>query len=63
MREAVGSTPILIGSGLTEVNASALLEVANGAIVGTWLKRNGQVSEPVDEARVLRLRQAFDGLR
>ena len=63
VREAVGSVPILIGSGLTETNAPALLAAANGAIVGTWLKRDGRVSEPVDETRVLRLRQAFDAIR
>lgn len=60
VREAVGATPILIGSGLTESNAPALLAQASGAIVGTSLKRDGRVSEPVDEGRVLRLRQVFD---
>ena len=39
-----------------------LLESANGAIVGTYLKRDGMVHEPVDETRVLRMRQALDAI-
>lgn len=63
VREAVGNTPVLIGSGLTETNARGLLELANGAIVGTYLKRDGMIGEPVDETRVLRMRQALDVIR
>jgi predicted TIM-barrel enzyme len=32
-----------------------LLEIAGGVIVGTWLKRDGRVGNPVDPARVRRL--------
>jgi len=62
-REAAGGTPVLVGSGLTVENVAALLPLADGAIVGTALERDGRTAEPVDPARVARMRQAFDALR
>ena len=59
----MGELPVLVGSGLTVDNAPTLLARADGAIVGTALKRDGRVEEPVDEARVAKLRAAIDGLR
>lgn len=63
VREHVGAAPLYVGSGLDDSNAAALLAVADGAIVGTWLKREGRVANPVDEARVARLRAACDRSR
>ena len=63
VRERAGACPLLIGSGLDEHVAGELLALADGAIVGTALKRSGQVGEPVEEARVARLRKRFDELR
>lgn len=60
VRAAVPTAPLLVGSGLDEHNASALLRHARGAIVGTAAKRAGRVEEPVEEARVVRLRSALD---
>lgn len=57
VRSAVDA-PILIGSGLTAENAAAFAD-ADGAIAGTWLKRDGRVDAPVDRARVERLVAAF----
>ncbi len=57
VRERVGPAPLLVGSGLDVTNARELLSVADGAIVGTSLKRDGLVTEPVDPARVRRLRE------
>lgn len=38
-RDAVGDGfPIVIGAGLTEANAASQLSLADGAIVGSWLK-------------------------
>ena len=62
VRERVSEAPLLIGSGLTDTNAAELLESADGALVGTWLKRGGRVEEPVDPERVRRLRAAMDAL-
>jgi membrane complex biogenesis BtpA family protein len=62
-REAASGTPVLIGSGLTAENARELLPLADGAIVGTALERDGRTAEPVDPERVRRMRKAFDALR
>jgi membrane complex biogenesis BtpA family protein len=51
----VVSTPIGIGSGLTDTNASALLSHADFAIVGTFAKVDGITDNPVDIVRVKRL--------
>ncbi|MEO6710108.1 MAG: BtpA/SgcQ family protein, partial [Planctomycetota bacterium] len=60
VRAAIGDARLLIGSGVTESNARELLAHANGAIVGTFFKRQGKISEPVDPERVARLRAVFD---
>jgi membrane complex biogenesis BtpA family protein len=49
------SLPVLIGSGLDAQNAETLLRLADGAIVGSWLKREGAWWKPVDPSRVSRL--------
>jgi membrane complex biogenesis BtpA family protein len=56
LREATDA-PLLIGSGLTEENARGY--DADGAFVGTSIKRNGRVDEAVDRARVERIVAAF----
>jgi membrane complex biogenesis BtpA family protein len=62
-REAASGTPVLIGSGLSADNARELLPLADGAIVGTALERDGRTAEPVDLERVRRMRKVFDALR
>jgi hypothetical protein len=57
-KELAGDRPVLLGSGTTEQNIGAFLEVADGAIVGTWVKEDGVVENPVDVARVRRFVQA-----
>jgi membrane complex biogenesis BtpA family protein len=59
VRLRVEDVPLLIGSGVHEGNAAALLALADGAIVGTSLKRGGDVHQPVDAARVRALRAAL----
>jgi uncharacterized protein len=55
-RDELGvETPVLVGSGTTPENVSGLLDVADGAIVGTALKADGETTNPVDEARVSEL--------
>lgn len=44
--------PLLIGSGLTPQNVEHLAPLVDGAIVGSWLKKDGVLSAPVDESRV-----------
>ena len=50
--QAAGATPVLIGSGADIETIGTLMNDAAGVIVGTSLKRNGCVHEPVDVDRV-----------
>ena len=59
VRQAVPQGFILVGSGVDETNARHLLAEADGAIVGTSLKRDGVVSNPIDPERVKRLAELF----
>ena len=55
VRSAVPNVPLLIGSGVTAETAAEFLSVADGLIVGTSVKRDGDVEQPVDRARVEKL--------
>ncbi len=61
-REAVPEGFILAGSGVDQSNAAQLLGQADGAIIGTSLKRDGLVSNPVDPQRVKRMADLIRGL-
>jgi membrane complex biogenesis BtpA family protein len=52
VRTALPCIPIYIGSGATETTLPSLLEIADGAIVGTAAKVDGMVANPVDPDRV-----------
>ena len=62
-RLAVGDFPVLVGSGLAPQNAAALLQVADGALVGTSLKHSTAVHERVMPERVRRLLEVVHALR
>ena len=55
VKEAAGDVPVLAGSGLTPENAEEILSLADGAIVGTSLKKGGQTENEVDIERVKKL--------
>jgi membrane complex biogenesis BtpA family protein len=52
VRAAVPGVGLLVGSGVTPDTVAGLLAVADGAIVGTFVKRDGDVRNPVDPDRV-----------
>lgn len=52
VREATPDVPIWVGSGVTAETAKSLLELADGLIVGTCLKRGGKTTAALDGARV-----------
>jgi uncharacterized protein len=55
VRDAVPGVPIIVGSGVTPESIDEVLALADAVIVGTSLKHDGDVSRPVDPARVRRL--------
>lgn len=58
LRKAIPEAPILIGSGVSPANLPELAEVADGAIVGTSLKREGRTDNQVDPDRARELVEA-----
>jgi membrane complex biogenesis BtpA family protein len=62
-KEAVGKYPVLVGSGFNAKSAERLLEIADGAIVGTALKRDGISANPVDIQRVKQLMRTIKDVR
>jgi membrane complex biogenesis BtpA family protein len=55
--------PILMGSGTNADNIAGFLQYADGAIVGSSLKVDGVMENPVDGARVRRYMEAVQGVR
>jgi membrane complex biogenesis BtpA family protein len=53
-----GSACVIAGSGIDARNIAATLRIADGAIVGTSLKRGGLTVNPVDQDRVRTLMEA-----
>jgi hypothetical protein len=62
IKTVLPATPVLVGSGFDAATAASLLRYADGAIVGTSLKRDGRVANEVDIDRVRALRAAMDCL-
>lgn len=60
---ALTSLPVIVGSGLTASNVTALFSVADGAIVGSSLKVDGSWWNLVDQRRVEDLMQRVSKLR
>ncbi len=61
-RKAVPEAFILVGSGVDESNAASLLAQADGAIIGTGLKRDRVITNPIDPERVKRMAGIIRGL-
>jgi uncharacterized protein len=59
VKSAAPGAPVLVGSGFDLRSARTLLAHADGAITGTSLKLEGDVSAPVDAERVRALRAAM----
>jgi len=51
-RRLAGTCPILLGSGTDVGNIEAFMQVADGVIVGSSVKEEGDIARPVDPARV-----------
>lgn len=60
--KAAASLPVVIGSGLTAENAERILGVADGAIVASSLKEDGNWWSPVSTEKVKRLMELVDSV-
>ncbi len=58
VRQAAAQRPILIGSGLNAGNVTAMLAIADGAIVGSSIKEDGLIQNPIDRRRAEELVKA-----
>ena len=63
VKRAVGETPVIVNTGVNKDNVADLLSVADAAIVGTHLKRDGTFENPIDESRVAALMAAARNAR
>jgi membrane complex biogenesis BtpA family protein len=61
--EAIGGTPVFANTGVNIDNVGEIFSVADGAIVGTHFKVDGNTWNAVDAARVRRFMDAVDKLR
>jgi hypothetical protein len=52
VKSAADGQPVFVGSGVTAQSAAELAKLADGMIVGSWLKVDGRVANPVDPLRV-----------
>ena len=59
-KEAASAVPVYAGSGVSIADVYDVLKVADGLIIGTTLKVDGIISNPVD---VVRVRQLVDTVR
>jgi membrane complex biogenesis BtpA family protein len=59
VRLACPESPLLLGSGVSLKNISTFLPLADGFIVGSSLKRDGKLMNPVDSRRVAALARAL----
>ncbi|MEM2249759.1 MAG: BtpA/SgcQ family protein [Candidatus Bathyarchaeia archaeon] len=63
VKNVVKDTPVLVNTGVNHDNVDQLLRVADGAIVGTSLKKDGITWNPVDINRVRSLMEKVRAVR
>jgi uncharacterized protein len=63
VRDAVPDAPLLAGSGITTANARAVLDIADGAIIGSAFMHDGRAGSGVDAGRVAALMSVIRGRR
>ena len=63
VKEAVGDTPVFANTGCNLDNIADILAVADGCVVGTHFKVDGDTWNPVDKARAERFMEAVRRVR
>ncbi len=61
--KAKAGVPVYVASGATEANLAQLMQVADGVIVGSALRKNGKAGGPIDAAVATRFAKAFRAVR
>ena len=62
-KEAVPDMPVLANTGVREETVDEILSIADGVFVGTSLKRDGVIWNPVDPERAVRFMNAVHRAR
>ncbi len=63
VKGAAGDVPVIVNTGMRPDNAAEQLSIADAAIVGTFLKKDGVFENEADSARVQELMAAVKALR
>lgn len=63
VKSAAGDVPVLVNTGVRAENATEQLSIADGAIVGTFFKKNGVFENEADESRVKELMSVVKAMR
>ena len=63
VKEAVGDTPVFANTGCNVDNIANILSVADGCVVGTHFKVDGDTWKPVDQPRAERFMEAVRRVR
>ncbi len=61
--KAKAGVPVYVASGATEANLAELMQVADGVIVGSALRKNGRAGGPIDAAVATRFAKVFRAAR
>ena len=63
VKAAAGNTPVFVNTGVRANNAADQLAIADGAVIGTFFKKDGVFENPADQSRVEELMAVVKGLR
>ena len=63
VKEAVGDVPVLANTGVNIDNVADIFSIADGCVIGTHFKRDGNTWNEVEAGRVSRFMDAVEGLR
>ena len=63
VKGAAGDVPVFVNTGVRAHNAEEQLSVADGAVIGTFFKKDGVFENAVDQARVEELMGVVKGMR
>lgn len=63
VKAAAGETPVIVNTGVRANNAAEQLGIADGAVIGTFFKKDGVFENPVDSSRVKELMAVVRDIR